>query len=248
MDSNAILYLNLCKRLCILKKYKHLFFDLDHTLWDFAKNSKQTLKEAFLHFNLKDFNINFEDFLAEYFKINDAYWDDYRKGRVTKEQLRYGRFRQSLKHFNIVDEALIIKFADFYVEHSPQKKNVFPNTHETLDFLKNHYELHIITNGFEEVQYIKLEKSNLAKYFKHIITSEKAGVKKPNQKIFHFSMKLAGANNANSLMIVDNFEADIIGAKKVGIDQVFFNPDKQPVPEKVTYEIENLKQLIGLLS
>ena len=121
-------------------KIKDVFFDLDHTLWDFAKNSKQTLKEAFLHFNLKDFNINFEDFLAEYFKINDAYWDDYRKGRVTKEQLRYGRFRQSLKHFNIVDEALIIKFADFYVEHSPQKKNVFPNTHETLDFLKNHLE------------------------------------------------------------------------------------------------------------
>lgn len=230
-----------------MKKYKHLFFDLDHTLWDFAKNSRETLEEAFHNFKLNQQGLVFEEFLAQYFKVNDAYWDDYRKGRVTKEELRSGRFYHSFKHFGIDNQKLADDFGDYYIEHSPKKKNVFPNTHETLDFLKNYYQLHIITNGFEEVQFVKLEKSNLAQYFKHIITSEKAGVKKPNAKIFHHALKVASARNKETLMIGDNFEADILGAKKVGIDQVYFNPDKLIQQEKATYEIEDLIELIELL-
>lgn len=228
-------------------KYQHLFFDLDHTLWDFAKNSRETLLEAFDYFKLVEFGVDSNEFLTTYWRINDAYWDDYRKGRVTKEELRTGRFLRTLSHFHIKDKKLSVQLGDYYVQHSPKKSNVFPNTHETLNFLKNHYRLHIITNGFEEVQFVKLEKSNLAQYFEEVITSEAAGVKKPHEKIFHHALSATGAKNAETLMIGDNLEADIIGARNVGIDQVYFNPEKRKHSEQITLEISDLKELIPFL-
>ncbi len=230
-----------------MKKYKHLFFDLDHTLWDFARNSKETLYDAYLSFELEKLGIIWEQFIHEYWVINDALWDDYRKGRVTKLELRYNRFTFTLKHFGIDNKALAHQIADFYVEHSPQKPNVFPNTHETLNYLKNKYKMHIITNGFEEVQFIKLEKSNLAQYFEEVITSENAGQKKPHPTIFDFALNLTGAKKEESLMIGDNLEADILGAQQFGIDQVYFNPEKASHQVSVTHEISDLKQLIPIL-
>ena len=247
MELGFNVFFNCNKKQSGLSKYKHIFFDLDHTLWDFAKNSKETLSEAFELFSLASLGINWNEFIHEYWIVNDAFWDDYRKGRVTKEELRYNRFHFTLKHFDVDNFELATSIGDYYVKYSPHKQNVFPNTHETLNYLKSKYKLHIITNGFEEVQYIKLEKSNLAQYFEEVITSENAGVKKPDPKIFNYALELSNAEVQESLMIGDNLEADILGAKEVGIDQVFFNPDGLPNNEEVTFEIQNLKELIGIL-
>lgn len=227
-----------------MKNIKHIFFDLDHTLWDFAKNSEETLSEAFQIFSLSELNIQLIDFLKEYWIINDMLWNDYRHGRISKTDLRYNRFHFALQHFKVNNMKLASQIADYYVEHSPQKQNVFPNTHETLNYLKFKYKLHIITNGFEEVQYIKLEKSNLAQYFQHVITSEKAGEKKPHPKIFQYALALSNAQKQESIMVGDSLEADIKGAKQFGLYHVYFNPERNAHTEEVNLEIQDLKELM----
>lgn len=230
-----------------MKQYTDIFFDLDHTLWDFAKNSKQTLKELYDLYLKDKYSLSFEPFFSTYYRINDAFWAAYRKGEIDKESLRNRRFHETLLQFGIDNQELSTQLGDYYVHHSPRKTNLFPHAHESLTYLKKKYRLHIITNGFEEVQFLKLERSKLSAYFEEVITSEQAGFKKPHAQIFEFAIELAKADKSKSLMIGDNLEADIIGARSVGIDQVFFNPEGVTHNQKVTAEIKELKELMGFL-
>lgn len=226
------------------KQYKHLFFDLDRTLWDFEKNSHEALSEIFSKHQLLKLGVDdFEVFFSRYKVINEIFWDEYRKGLIEKEKLRYIRFYKALQEFGIDDIDLSKIIADEYVGISPKKKHLRPYTLEVLQYLKEKYTLHIITNGFHEVQYIKLETSGLLNYFDIIVTSETAGYKKPAPQIFTYSMRQAGAKRKDSLMIGDNLIADLIGAKGVGIDQVFYNIDGVKHEEKLTYEITCLSEL-----
>jgi putative hydrolase of the HAD superfamily len=228
--------------------YKHIFFDLDRTLWDMDGNSYQTLCELAEKHNIVEKGIStIDEFIERYKIINAELWTDYSFNKIDKATLRSERFKRAFKLFNIVDDSFCEVFANDYVTHSPIKNKLLPYTIETLDYLFPKYQLHIITNGFEEVQMVKIEKSNLGKYFKNIITSEKAGCKKPSPEIFHFSMRLAEANLENSIMIGDSLEADIIGAKDSGMAQVFFNPDKVKHEVEVTHEIESLLELKNIL-
>lgn len=226
---------------------KNIFFDLDRTLWDFEKNSRLVLEEIFCEFNLKEkICVQKEVFINEYKKINETLWNQYRVGKIKKEFLRNSRFKQTLELFNCHDESLSIEISDYYVKECPKKKNLFPNTIKILDYLKNKYNLHIITNGFEEVQTIKLKSSGLSDYFDQIITSEKIGVKKPDPKIFSFALTSAKANKENSIMIGDDLKVDILGAENFGIRAVYFNPDMNIHNEKISFEIKNLDELISL--
>lgn len=228
--------------------YKHIFFDLDQTIWDFESNSRETLMELSIKYDFAAKGITSVDhFLEEYFPINERLWDDYRKGLVDKHTLRYGRFEETLKKFHIDDKVLAGNVANDYTSMAPLKTNMFPNTLEVLDYLKQKYALHIITNGFEEVQYIKIKNCRIDHYFDQVITSERAGFKKPDVRIFEYSMNITKSMAANSLMIGDNMEADIIGARNAGIHQVYFNPSGQKHSESITYEIRNLKELMSLL-
>ena len=233
----------------MVKRYKHIFFDLDRTLWDFEKNSRQTLSEAFVKFDLEKLGVpSFDDFMKVYMEINERMWALYREGKIVKEKLRSIRFENTLKEFGIDAVDLAEKIGLFYIAESPIKTNLFPFTHEILDYLiEKGYNLHIITNGFEEVQHIKLDKSDLEKYFEHVVTSEKAGVKKPDAQIFEYSLSLANAEPAESLMIGDDIPVDLHGAKAVGIDQVYFNPEHHTHEEKMTYEINSLLELKKIL-
>jgi len=232
----------------VKKTYCHIFFDLDRTLWDFDTNSRETLQEIFVKQNLEKKGIpSFEKFYAAYHEINAFYWENYRTGEIDKATLRYIRFYDTLTKFGIDDKECAIKIGNDYVEHSPRKTSLLPNAVETLSYLKEKYILHIITNGFEEVQHIKMHSSGIAHFFEHIITSEKAGHKKPAPEIFRYSLKLAGAKRKDSLMVGDNLEIDCIGARQTGIDQVFFNPGKEPHNEKITYEIASLEELMNFL-
>ena len=229
-------------------QYEHIFFDLDHTLWDFETNSKEALFELADKYKLLERGVDsMDNFLVEYFIINEKLWDGYRKGTVEKEELRYGRFQQTFQKFNIVDKELTISFSDDYVNSAPHKTNLFPHAIETLEYLKEKYVLHIVTNGFEEVQYLKMKNTNLEKYFSQIITSERSGYKKPDKRMFEFSLNEAKAEKATSLMIGDNLEADIVGARNAGLNQVYFNPQKNIHQEDVTHEIVCLKELVELL-
>lgn len=231
-----------------MKQYKHLFFDLDRTLWDFDKSSYETFIDIYSKFKLKSRGIDeFENFLSVYKEHNAMLWNLYREGKLLKEKLRVLRFSLTLRDFGIEDENLVNQIAEYYENNISEKTILFPDVKETLDYLDTKYEIHIITNGFNEVQYKKLEKSGLAKYFKEVITSEEAGCLKPNKDIFVYALRKANASPYESLMIGDDITVDIIGAKSVGMDQVFFNPLKIENCEEITYEINSIKELMNIL-
>lgn len=231
-----------------MQKYRHIFFDLDRTLWDFDFNSKLAIKELYIEFRLDQLGIEDFDFFHEsYIAINNVLWEEYRTGKIDKETLRVKRFHATLLYFKIDNLPLAHTLGKEYVLRSPKQKKLFPFTEEVLKKLYQKYHLHIITNGFEEVQSLKLQSSGIFQYFVNIITSEKAGFQKPAKQIFLYSLKLSRAKRKESLMIGDNIEVDLIGARQNGIDQVFFNPNKHKHNEKFTYEIHCLSDLLNIL-
>lgn len=229
-------------------KYHHIFFDLDHTLWDFDTNAYQTLQELYEKYFLEARGVrSFSTFIDRYKQINDEMWTQYSKGQITKESLRSERFYRALLEHGIDDRELSIAIGNDYVAFSPIKTALFPFTVETLAYLGKKYGLYILTNGFEEVQHLKLDSSKIKHHFKEVITSERAGYKKPDKRMFEFALRLAGANAQEVLMVGDTLDVDIAGARDAGIDQVYFNPAKLPHNEKVTYEINCLSELQKLL-
>jgi putative hydrolase of the HAD superfamily len=231
-----------------LKLYKHIFFDLDHTLWDFETNSKKALTQIFEENQLTEKGVpSFEKFHEKYVPINDRYWARYHNGIVTKEQVRHGRFFDTLREFKISDSELAEKMAESYVTISPRMNALFPDAVDVLKYLQEKYKLHLITNGFAEVQWIKIEHSGLKPFFEHIIISEEVGTQKPNKEIFEIAMDRAATHAEECIMIGDNYSTDIVGAKNAGMDQVFFNPNKNRKREPVTYEITTLIELKSIL-
>ncbi len=207
------------------RKYKHLFFDLDNTLWDFNSSSAHTFELMFAHFKLETLGIqSLNAFVDRYHVHNDAMWALYREGKMEKDVLRNIRFEMTMKDFGVNNAPLAEQMADFYLYHAPRNVFLFPGAIETLACLSKEYPMHIITNGFQEVQYIKLKTSGMGQYFNEIITSEEAGVKKPDPGIFHYALKRVGTTASECLMIGDDVEVDINGAMAVGMDAVFFNP------------------------
>jgi len=229
----------------VSSKYQHIFFDLDRTLWDFGKNSTETLTELFKRHQIGErTGVLEDDFIPKYKEINEDYWELYRQGKMSREELRNNRFGDTLNFFGLQDPLLAAKLGEEYIDLCPKKTNLFPFTHEVLDYLAGKYELHILTNGFEEVQHIKLRESKLRPFFKAIITSEQAGAKKPDAKAFHYSLESTGAHHSESLMIGDDPAVDLLGALNVGMDQVFFNPHREENPHlEPTFEISCLSEL-----
>jgi len=227
---------------------KHIFFDLDRTLWDFEANSHETLLELCTSHNLSDKGIeDYEAFIKIYKVHNEQLWDLYRQDKIKKEDLRGKRFRLTLAEYGIDNPELAEEFGQAYIKLCPLKTVLFPFTHQVLKHLSKKYKLHIITNGFEEVQHIKLVSSGLTQYFDLIVTSEQIGVKKPNARIFEFALSQAKAIPEESIMIGDDLSVDILGAEAVGIQGVYFNPNRIAHKEYVVHEIFCLSELISLL-
>ena len=200
---------------------EHVFFDLDHTLWDFEKNSDLTFEKVF---KKQQINTDLNSFLEVYRPINLEYWRLFRDEKVSKKELRYGRLKKAFDSINYtISDDLIDTIAIEYIEYLSDFNHLFEGTFEILDYLKDKYQLHIITNGFEEVQHKKMKSSKLLPYFDAIITSESVGVKKPNPKVFHHALKVANANQENSIMIGDSLEADIFGAINIGMPAIYCN-------------------------
>jgi putative hydrolase of the HAD superfamily len=229
--------------------YKHLFFDLDHTIWDFELNSKETLLDLHNKYNLVEKGIHdFDAFYDQYSMHNHRLWDRYTKGFIKQEELRWKRIYLSLMDFKIADEKLSKLMSVDYLDILPNKKNLFPYTIEILTYLKNKgYEMHLITNGFESVQFKKIENSNLAPYFIEVITSEASNSLKPNKEIFEYALLKSKAQLEHSIMIGDNENADIQGAINIGMDSIFVNHINAVPTVKATYMIKHLKELESIL-
>ena len=238
---------------CVKKKMKsevkHIYFDLDHTLWDFDTNSRLTLQEMYVAFKMDKIGFeNFDVFHKTYLKVNQVYWSWYRNGKITKEQLRVGRFRDTLLERDFSDDILVEQLQSYYVKESPEKAQLMPGAIEVLEHIWGRYELHIITNGFKEVQNRKLENSKISHYFRNVIISEETGFQKPDVRIFRHAERESGSTPGNSLMIGDSFEADILGATRAGWDAIHLLEANENASKLhgVRY-IRNLTKLLEML-
>jgi putative hydrolase of the HAD superfamily len=221
-----------------------VFFDLDHTLWDFERNSELTYHKIFKKYNLQ---IHLPDFLKVYVPNNTRLWGLYQLDKIGKEELRYQRLKMSFDQIGVsVTDQDIDVLADDYIKYLSTFNHLFEHAETILDYLKPKYKLHIITNGFAEVQEGKLKNSSINHYFEVIMDSEKAGFKKPNPVIFEKAMSLANVQPEKALMVGDNYEVDILGAKNVGMHTLYFNP-LIPKNDKSTIEIQGLIQIKNYL-
>jgi len=231
-------------------KYRHLFFDLDHTLWDFEANAHATLNELHHTLELEKWGVNdFGLFHKNYLAHNERLWERYRNGLIKQDELRVKRMWLALLDFKIADDELAKELSVRFLELLPTRTILFPYAKEILLYLKNkEYELHLITNGFEKTQHSKLKHSGLDLFFKEVITSEGSNSLKPNKEIFEFALLKSGAKKEESIMLGDSFEVDIIGAMNAGIDQVLINHPgivTTAIPNgiKPTYTVNSLKEL-----
>lgn len=232
-----------------MKRYKNLFFDLDHTIWDFEANSRLTLEELYEQMNLKEKGVDdFNLFHQNYLVHNDRLWDYYRKGTIKVDELRWKRMFLSLLDFKIADEPLAKEMGVVFLDLLPTRKLLFPYANEILNYLaEKKYRLHLITNGFEKTQHSKLEHSGIAKYFEEVITSEGSNSLKPHKEIFEYAFQKTNALPEESIMIGDSIDVDILGALNAGIDQVHVNHLNNEIMnvngKTPTYTIFNLKEL-----
>lgn len=231
-----------------MQKIKTIFIDLDRTLWDFESNSKEALLELFEVYQLKNFVKDFATFHQKYRQINAVLWELYGKGKITKDLLRRKRFEDTLFHFGIVSPEITSGLTEGYVQLSPQKTNLFPNTLSSLANLKKMgLPIIIVTNGFREVQEIKIDRSGLAPFVDVLLCSEDVGYNKPDPNIFLEALQMSNSKANTSIMVGDDFQADVLGAEKVGIHGVLFDPNHHYSHRKEISKISDLSELEKLL-
>ncbi|MCL6523609.1 MAG: YjjG family noncanonical pyrimidine nucleotidase [Thermoflavifilum sp.] len=230
-------------------KYIHLFFDLDHTLWDFEHNARLSLHQLYEEYQLaQKTGYAFIQFYQSYVLHNQQLWEDYRKQLISREELQWKRMWLALADIQYPDEKLAYELGKAFLELLPHQSQLIPGAKETLDYLSHKpYQMHILTNGFPEIQGLKLQQAGIAHYFAHVITSAEAGCLKPDTQFFRYALQQTKAQAVESIMIGDDWEADICGARQAGMDQVFFNPRQISISEQPTYMIVHLDELKQIL-
>lgn len=231
-----------------MKNYKHIFFDLDHTLWDYDRNVSESLSELYDLYTLQELGIpTFDTFFKSFHHVNFQLWDLYNVGKIDKHNLRIERFRRIFAHAGASEDAVPLPFEEDFMHRTSSKPHVFPYSIEILTYLKKKYPLHVITNGFNESQSKKMKSSGLDQYFDLIVTSETTGHKKPDPRIFHHAMEQLATSPELCIMIGDNPNSDILGAQNASIDQVYFNPNGKETELNPTFTISHLKELEHIL-
>jgi len=231
-----------------LTKYKHIFFDLDHTLWDYDANATEALGDLYDKHDFQRLGLFDKGDLAKtFFEVNYGLWDLYNVGKIQRPDIRALRFKTIFEKLGASPAHMPENIEYEYIALAPTKEGMFENAYEVLDYLAEKYKLHVITNGFNDIQTTKMESAGLISYFDVIVTSETTAYRKPDKEIFELAMDLAQAPLAESIMIGDNLASDIAGAKNVGMDHVWFNPTKNTSDEPILHEIQNLIELKSIL-
>jgi YjjG family noncanonical pyrimidine nucleotidase len=232
----------------LFKDKKHIFFDLDHTLWDYNRNCELALNELFDTYSLGKLGIPSKELLYfKFIQINDYLWELFDSHQITSTELRHRRFREIFEEFDIYDHSICDELNEKYLEISPTKPYLMDGAMDILIYLNQKYSLHIITNGFDFIQAKKMEASCISHFFEKIITSEKANARKPEKEIFEYAILQANTKIEQSIMIGDNLNTDIKGAKDFGMDFVFFNAENKffENPEKsMIKHLSELKQFL----
>lgn len=230
-----------------MKKYLHIFFDLDRTLWDFRKNAAESLYDIIDTYRLGEKVQDKEAFVERYNYYNDRLWEYYRQRRIKKYQLRHERFRMLLRDYDILDRKLVGEISRYYMNTSPARTSLLPHTIEILEYLEPDYGLYVVSNGFYDVQLTKMKNSGISRYFRKLFTSDRVGSAKPDPQFFNHAVKSVNAKKTESLVVGDDAETDIRGAQNARIDQVYFNPEGKASSVEATYEIKDLIEMKRLL-
>lgn len=231
-----------------MKRYKCIFFDLDHTLWDYETNSREALFDLYGAFRLHERGVAvFDDFHLKFREVNVALWAQYDRGLITSDVIRKERFRQIFASFDVYDDQLCDKISVEYLAICPMKPHVMPGAVETLEYLSQSYKLTVITNGFDEIQHVKLASGRISHFFDHLITSQRAGHKKPAREIFEFALQLNGISASEAIMIGDNPIIDIGGARNASLDAILFNPEQVTYDQEFSHQIKALEELRRIL-
>ncbi len=231
-----------------MKSYKCILFDLDHTLWDYESNSEEALRELFDRYQLQQAGVTSFNYFFEVFgRINTGLWDLYDRGLIDQSVIRLERFQKVFSAAGLDEYKLSLQFSGDYLSLLPRKKNLLPGAQDILQYLRPRYPMGVVTNGFDEIQGTKLSSGGISHFFSTIVTSQRAGSKKPSAGIFMFALRELGFDPNDAIMIGDNLQTDIAGARSAGIDQVFFNPRQAAHDEKITHEIRTLSELRAVL-
>ena len=230
-----------------MNNIQHIFFDLDHTLWDFEKNSKETLASLFAAHCMHQPNACFNDFFSTYSKHNEEAWRAYALGQISQAQLRETRFSKTYNSLKWQLDGSMQSLAENYVQLCPLKTHLHEGAMQILEYLKPKYKLHILSNGFKEVQATKLRSSGIQDFFLQVISSEDSGYQKPNKMMYYYALDKCGARLDNTLMIGDNFMADIEGAENAGLPAIWFNPLNKQGNRKAKMEVNSLLGLKNFL-
>ncbi len=230
-----------------MKNYEHIFFDLDHTLWDYDTNTSEAVFELFEYYDFKSLPVSREDFLRQFHEANNYLWDLYNHGHIDRMYLRHNRFKMIMEKLGFDERFVPEGIGEKYLSVAPSKNGLVDGAMDILQYLASNYQMHIISNGFDDVQYRKMEASGILHFFNKIITSDNSGFRKPQKEIFHFAMSRAESTFDNSIFIGDNPTTDIAGAISAEMDVIYYNPHKDPHEFKVTYEIVSLREIRNLL-
>lgn len=232
-----------------MKNIRHIFFDLDNTLWDHRKNAILTLNELFQRKEINEkYNLLFDEFHAKYNEINEDLWIKIRDGIIDKDFLRKHRFYDTFLHFDIDDEELADYFEKHFLDEIINYNELIDGALEILEYLKSkNYQLHVVSNGFHEVTNRKVEKSGLKKYFETITSAEDAHAMKPDERIFEYSLNVANAKKTESIFIGDDWIADVKGAQNFGMEVIFFDALRENKTEEGLKIIQNLDEIRNFL-
>jgi putative hydrolase of the HAD superfamily len=224
--------------------YRHLFFDLDHTLWDFERNSAETLGELFETHGLRAHGVaSVADFQQTFSRTNHELWRLYDTGQISQTELRHHRFRRVFAALGVDEPGCCDELNERYLATCPSKGYLIEGATDLLEYLAPRYPLHVITNGFNDVQHTKLRTSGLLPYFREIITAQRAGVGKPAPAIYSYALNAATCACTDSLMIGDNWENDVLGARRAGLSAIWFNPERSEVPDADCRHVATLREL-----
>ncbi len=231
-----------------MSKYNTILFDLDHTLWDYESNSRETLAELYTHYDLKSLGIADENIFIERFeKVNQAMWDKYDHGEIDRAYITNYRFAFIFESFSIFNQPLSLRLSSEYISQCPKKGKLLPHAINLLDYLTGNFKLGVITNGFQDVQHTKLKFAGILDYFTEVVTSDHTGWRKPSREIFDHTLQIMSSKHDETLMVGDNLITDIGGARKALIDTVYYNPKEKPHQQQVSYEISCLSELKNII-
>ena len=228
-----------------MKGLEHVFFDLDHTLWDYDRSSKETLLEIYERFDVSSSSVSQKKFLNTFYDINDGLWHRYNIGEIDREYIKKNRFKTIFERLE-VDTTLSEAASGYFLNHCSVKPYLMPDALTALNYLRPKYKLHVITNGFLDSQTNKIKSSGIDKYFDTVVTSECANSRKPSSEIFEYALSKASAAKENSIMIGDNPKTDVKGAREFGLQTVFYDPSQRR-RSLADYTISSLYELLKLL-